>query len=57
MFLDCPLKALHDDWRERYRSVVVKAGDFGLFGDGDDGGCLETCLNNSLGEGKVENVC
>lgn len=48
----CSLIAL-----SKHGSVVIEACDFGLFGDRDDGVCLEACWNDSLCEGEVENVC
>ncbi len=38
---DQSLKWLHDHRRESDGSVVAKACDFGLFGDGNDGGAFE----------------
>ncbi len=42
---DQSLKWLHDHRRESDRSVVVKASDVGLFGDGNDGGAFEAAGN------------
>ncbi len=42
---DQSLKWLNDHNRESDRSVVIKASDFGLFGDGNDGGAFEAAGN------------
>ncbi len=39
------------------RSVIVKASDFGLFGDGNDGGAFEAAGNFAQLQRSVEDLC
>ncbi len=39
------------------RSVVVKASDFELFGDGNDGGAFEAAGNFAQLQRSVEDLC
>ncbi len=42
---------------QRDKSVVVKASDFGLFGDGNDGGAFEAAENFTQLQRSVEDLC
>ncbi len=53
---DQSLKLLHDHRRESDRSVVVKARNFGLFGDGNDGGAFEAAGNFAQLQRSVEDL-
>ncbi len=54
---DQSLKWLHDHRRECDRSVVIKSSDFGLFGDGNDGGAFEAAGNFTQLQRSVEDLC
>ncbi len=42
---------------QRDKSVVVKASDFGLLGDGNDGGAFEAAENFAQLQKSVEDLC
>ncbi len=54
---DQSLKWLHDHRRESDRSVVIKASDLGLFGDGNDGGAFEAAGDSAQPQRSVEDLC
>ncbi len=54
---DQSLKSLHDHRRECDKSVVIKSSDFGLFGDGNDGGAFEAAGNFTQLQRSVEDLC
>lgn len=54
---DQSLKALHDNWGEGKRSIVIQVLHCGDFGDGDDGGCLQTGWESWLRRSGIEDVC
>ncbi len=54
---DQSLKGLHDHRRECDRSVIIKSSDFGLFGDGNDGGAFEAAGNFTQLQRSVEDLC
>ncbi len=54
---DQSLKWLHDHRCESDRSVVIKASDFRIFGDRNDGGAFEAAGNFAQLQRSVEVLC